>query len=68
MKKTLIFRGGWDGHQPELTSVRFARLLEKNGIEATVFDGLDCLSDKLMEYDLIVAFYTMGPTLPHEIL
>ena len=62
MKKALIFRGGWDGHQPELTSVRFARLLEKNGIKAEICDGLDCLSDKekLLDYDLLVACFTMG--------
>ena len=62
MKKALIFRGGWDGHEPNLTSVRFAKLLEKNGFEAEIFDGLDCLADKekLLEYDLIVACFTMG--------
>lgn len=67
MKKALIFRGGWDGHEPNLTSVRFAKLLEKNGFEAEVCDGLDCLADreKLLEYDLIVACYTMG-TIPGE--
>ena len=67
MKKALIFRGGWDGHEPNLTSVRFAKLLEKNGFEAEICDGLECLSDreKLMEYDLIVACYTMG-TIPNE--
>ena len=30
MKQALIFQGGWDGHQPELTSKRFAGLLEKH--------------------------------------
>lgn len=67
MKKALIFRGGWDGHEPDLTSVRFAKLLEKNGVKAEIFDGLDCLADKekLMEYDLIVACYTMGE-IPNE--
>ena len=62
MKKALIFRGGWDGHQPKLVSERFARLLEKNGITAEIFDGLDCLNDreKLLEYDLIVACMTMS--------
>lgn len=62
MKKALIFRGGWDGHEPELVSERFARLLEKNGIRADIFDGVECLSDreKLLEYDLIVACMTMS--------
>jgi len=26
-KKVLIFQGGWDGHEPELTSKRFASLM-----------------------------------------
>jgi len=67
MKKALIFRGGWDGHQPKLVSERFARLLRKNGIEAEIFDGVECLADreKLYEYDLIVACVTMS-SLPRE--
>ena len=67
MKKALIFRGGWDGHEPVKTSERFAALLEKNGIRAEIVDGVECLEDrdKLMEYDLIVACYTMGK-LPKE--
>ena len=62
MKKALIFRGGWDGHEPKLVSERFAKLLEKNGIRSEIFDGVECLADreKLTEYDLIVACMTMG--------
>lgn len=45
MKKVLIFKGGWDGHQPDLTSVRFARLMEAEGYEAEISDTLDCLAD-----------------------
>lgn len=67
MKKALIFRGGWDGHEPVLVSERFKRLLEKNGIETEIFDGTDCLADleKLLTYDLIVACVTMG-NIPRE--
>ena len=62
MKKALIFQGGWDGHEPQLTSRRFAGLLEKNGIAAEIYDTLDCLADyeKLLTYDLIVACWTGG--------
>lgn len=62
MKKALIFQGGWDGHEPQLTSKRFAGLLQKNGYKVTVSDTLDCLSDleALKELDLIVACWTMG--------
>ncbi|MBQ7983909.1 MAG: ThuA domain-containing protein [Clostridia bacterium] len=67
MKKALIFQGGWDGHEPQLTSVRFAGMLEKNGIAAEIYDTLDCLADyeKLLTYDLIVACWT-GGELPGE--
>lgn len=62
MKKAWIVQGGWDGHEPKLTSKRFAGLLEKNGYEATIFDSLDCLGDleALMQVDLLVASWTMG--------
>ncbi len=62
MKKALIFQGGWDGHEPELTSKRFAAMLEKNGIEVEIYNDLSCLADfeKLLTYDLIVACWTMG--------
>ena len=60
MKKAWIVQGGWDGHEPKLTSKRFAGLLEKNGYEATIFDSLDCLGDLevLMQVDLLVACWT----------
>ena len=67
MKKALIFCGGWDGHQPDKVSARFAALLEKNGFSADRVEGLECLSDreKLMTYDLIVPCFT-GGKLPRE--
>ena len=62
MRKVLIFQGGWDGHEPQLTSKRFARLMEEEGYQAEISDTLDCLKDteKLMEYHLLVACWTMG--------
>ena len=61
-KKALIFQGGWDGHEPELTSKRFASLLEKNGYETVITDTLDTLLDLdyVMSMDLLVACWTMG--------
>ena len=62
MKKALIFQGGWDGHEPQLTSKRFAEMLERNGISAEIYDNHECFADleKLLTYDLIVACWTMG--------
>lgn len=67
MKKALIFQGGWDGHEPTLTSKRFATLLESEGFSVEIFDTLDCLADasKLLELDLIVSCWTMGE-IPNE--
>lgn len=61
-KKVLVVQGGWDGHEPQLTSKRFARLLEKHGYDCTISDSLDVLGDLdyLMGLDLIVACWTMG--------
>lgn len=61
-KQVLIFQGGWDGHEPELTSKRFASLLENHGYECQISDTIDVLKDLnyLMSLDLIVACWTMG--------
>ncbi len=62
MKKALIFTGGWDGHEPRLVSKRFKRLLEGEGAEVDIFDGLECLDnlEELSKYDLIVPCCTMS--------
>jgi len=38
MRKALIVRGGWDGHQPVEVSERFARILRNEGFEVTLLD------------------------------
>lgn len=60
--KALVVWGGWDGHEPQLTSKRFAGIMEKNGYEVEVSDNLDVLADldKLMALDLMVFCWTMG--------
>lgn len=62
MKKAWILQGGWDGHEPHLTSKRFQKMLENNGYEAVIHDTLDVLADlnALMQLDLIVFCWTMG--------
>ena len=66
-KKALILKGGWDGHEPELTSKRFGGMLEEAGFEVTISDTLDVLADLdyLMGLDLVVACWTMGE-IKHE--
>lgn len=62
MKTALIFQGGWDGHEPQLVSRRFAGILEKHGFSVEIADNLQCLADvdKLLQLDLIVPCWTMG--------
>ena len=45
MKQALIVQGGWQGHEPQLTSRRFAHLLEKNDYHVTLADTLDVFAD-----------------------
>ena len=44
-KKVLIFQGGWDGHEPKLTSARFGKMMEAEGYAVEIYDTLDCLAD-----------------------
>lgn len=66
-KQALILKGGWDGHEPELTSKRFGGMLEEAGFEVKISDTLDVLADLdyLMGLDLVVACWTMGE-IKHE--
>jgi type 1 glutamine amidotransferase len=67
MKRALIFQGGWDGHEPQLVSQRFAGMLREEGFEVAVSSGLECLSslEALLQLDLIVPCWTMGE-IPQE--
>ncbi|MDR0325713.1 MAG: ThuA domain-containing protein [Oscillospiraceae bacterium] len=62
MKKALIVQGGWDGHEPQLVSKRFARYLQEEGFAVEVSDTLDVFAalEPLLELDLIVPCWTMG--------
>ena len=43
MKRALIFRGGWSGHEPVQTSDLVAGELRKRGMEVEIFDQQECL-------------------------
>lgn len=68
MRKALIVRGGWDGHEPMLVSERYKRILQKEGFEVEVSDTLEILRDveMLKQLHLFVPVWTMG-TLPGEL-
>ena len=61
-KTVLVLQGGWDGHEPQLVSKRFAGIMEKNGYTCTISDTLDVLNDlnMLKSLDLIIACWTMA--------
>lgn len=61
-KKALIFYGGWEGHEPDQTSARFAHILEGHGYEVDRVPTLDVLEDaeQMATYDLIVPMYTQS--------
>lgn len=61
-KKALMFYGGWEGHEPDQTSKRFADILEGHGYEVDRVPTLDVLEDagKMATYDLIVPVYTQS--------
>lgn len=62
VKKALIFYGGWEGHEPDKTSKRFADILEGHGYEVDRVPTLDVLGDteRMATYDLIVPMYTQS--------
>lgn len=62
MKKVLIFRGGWESHEPVETSEIVAAELRRRGMEVDIFDDLQCLTDRELaaEYSLIIPVWTMG--------
>ncbi|MFP4166134.1 MAG: ThuA domain-containing protein [Opitutales bacterium] len=61
-KSALIVQGGWEGHEPRLTTDIFLKKLQEQGFGATVADSLSALDDKdyLASFSLIVPNWTMG--------
>lgn len=62
MKKALVVRGGWDGHEPVQTSDIFIPYLKENGFDVTVHDTMDIYTDEafMSSLSLIVPVWTMG--------
>ncbi|MBP8954609.1 MAG: ThuA domain-containing protein [Armatimonadetes bacterium] len=62
MKKALIVRGGWDGHEPVQVADHFARILTESGMSVEISDTLDAFKDEALMKDLslIVPVWTMG--------
>ena len=61
-KKALLVWGGWEGHEPQLTSAFFAEKLRERDYAVEVRDTLDAYLDAELVngMDLIVPVWTMG--------
>ncbi len=68
MKRALIVRGGWDGHEPVKVSELLGGLLRENGFEVEISDTLDSFNDAdaLKRLSLIVPIWSMGRILPEQ--
>ena len=62
MKRALMVRGGWEGHEPRQVSEIMAKALRGSGFEVEIAETLDALKDgaTLKKLDLIVPIWTMG--------
>jgi hypothetical protein len=62
MKRALLVRGGWEGHEPRQVSEVLAKALRGLKFEVEISDSLDAFKDKekLSKLDLIVPIWTMG--------
>ncbi len=69
MTTALFVRGGWAGHEPELTSDRFATVLRGHGVQVTVSDTLDSYLDAelLAGTDLVVHTWSQGTATPEQV-
>ena len=69
MKKCLIVRGGWDGHEPVQISELFRDFLLNEGCDVDIQEEtLQYFEDieKLITYDLIVPVWTGGTITPEQ--
>ncbi|MBP5273774.1 MAG: ThuA domain-containing protein [Abditibacteriota bacterium] len=62
MRKAIITCGGWEGHEPALTTAIAKKLLEAEGFEAEIYTDLDIYTDEkaMGEASLIVPCWTGG--------
>ena len=61
MKKVLIFRGGWDGHEPVETTEIVAAALRAEGFDVQIREGNECLEEDgfAAQFDVIIPAMTM---------
>ncbi|MCZ7545020.1 MAG: ThuA domain-containing protein [Anaerolineae bacterium] len=68
MKRALIVKGGWEGHEPHQVAEILRGALEAHGLAVTVSDTLDAFKDpNVKALDLIVPIWTMGAIAPDQL-
>jgi len=67
-RRALMVWGGWDGHEPQPTTERFAALLREQGFEVQVTGDLNVYldTDLMNAQSLIVQCYTMSTLTPEQ--
>jgi type 1 glutamine amidotransferase len=62
MKKALMVWGGWEGHEPQQTTGRFAPFLREQGFDVRIENSLDIYTDApyMNSLSLVVPIWTMG--------
>ncbi|MEU1167359.1 ThuA domain-containing protein, partial [Streptomyces sp. NPDC005921] len=62
IRRALVVRGGWDGHQPVAISDGFVPFLRENGFAVETSEDLAVYEDaeRLAATDLVVQCWTMG--------
>jgi hypothetical protein len=67
-RKSLVFWGGWEGHEPEACANVVGDMLGENGFEVSVEKGTTCLGSlELAAFDLIVPVLTQGEIAKDEL-
>lgn len=67
-KQAFITWGGWNGHQPELTTQILTNVLEDEGYHVQTANSLELLEDEkfLADQDLIIPNWTMSQITPPQ--
>ncbi len=62
VRKALIVKGGWDGHEPDKVAEIFRRMLVAKDFSVEVSDTLDAFKDaeKLKKLNLVIPLWTMS--------
>ncbi|WP_411093391.1 ThuA domain-containing protein [Streptomyces sp. 049-1] len=68
IRRALVVRGGWDGHQPVTITDGFLPFLREQGYAVETFEDLAVYEDaeRLAATDLIVQCWTMGTITPAQ--